>query len=232
MAIFARVATIAAIASCGLVGLLGASALLASDANAQQIYRIVGPDGRVTFSDQAPAQSNAKPGAAGAPAAAQTATTATTASAGGAPSPLPFELRQVVSRYPVVLYTGVNCAPCASGRAMLASRGIPFTERTVTTPDDIEAYRRLGGANTLPFLTIGGQQIKGYSDFEWAQYLDAAGYPKTSVLPSSYKQAPATPLVAIQQAPANAPATAPSAAPATASSPPPPPPENPAGIRF
>ncbi|WP_082151624.1 glutaredoxin family protein [Caenimonas sp. SL110] len=232
MAIFARVATIASIAaitSGGVVGLIGASALLAGDANAQQIYRIVGPDGRVTFSDQPPAQSVAKPGAA-APAAGQSPTTS---GASGAATPLPFELRQVVSRYPVVLYTGVNCAPCASGRAMLSSRGIPFTERTVTTPDDIEAYRRLGGANTLPFLTIGGQQIKGYSDFEWAQYLDAAGYPKTSVLPSSYRPAPATPLVAIQQAPATAAATAPAASPANASSPPPPPAEsNPAGIRF
>ncbi len=226
MAIFARVATIAVV---GLAGLFGACAMLAGDANAQQIYRIVGPDGRVTFSDQAPPQSSAK----AAPSTSMGGRTMTTAAVTDAAAPLPFELRQVVSRYPVVLYTGINCAPCASGRAMLLGRGIPFTERSVTTPEDIEAYRRLGGANTLPFLTIGGQQIKGYSDFEWGQYLDAAGYPKTSLLPSSYKPAPAAPLVAVQGTPANPTASAAPAGQANASSPPPAPPEpNPAGIRF
>ncbi|MDP3619973.1 MAG: DUF4124 domain-containing protein [Ramlibacter sp.] len=227
MANLARVATVAAT---GLAGLFAAGAMLAGDASAQQIYRIVGPDGRITFSDQAPPQSNAR---AAAPLAGQSQTTAAAAGATGATAPLPFELRQVVNRYPVVLYTGINCIPCASGRAMLTSRGIPFTERTVTTPEDIEAYRRLGGANTLPFLTIGGQQIKGYSDFEWGQYLDAAGYPKNSLLPSSYKPAAATPLVAIQQAPASPAAPAAPASPASPASPPAPPPEtNPAGIRF
>ena len=40
----------------------------------------------------------------------------------------------------------------------------------------------------------GGQQLKGYSDLEWKQYLDAAGYPKSSQLPSGYRNPPAAPL--------------------------------------
>lgn len=230
MPIVRRVANIAAVATASLAGLFGASALLCGDANAQQIYRIVGPDGRVTFSDQPPSQASGKAPAAAGPAVSAPANANAAGSSSAAA--LPFELRQIASRFPVVLYTGENCAPCASGRAMLSSRGVPFTERSVTTADDIEAYRRLSGANTLPFLTIGGQQIKGYSDFEWSQYLDAAGYPKTSTLPASYRPAPASPLVALQQAPA---AARDAAQAPPANSPPPPPPaaqENPAGIRF
>ncbi|MDB5882708.1 MAG: hypothetical protein JWP43_2586, partial [Ramlibacter sp.] len=38
----------------GLMGVLAMAGLGCNDANAQQIYRLVGPDGRVTFSDKAP----------------------------------------------------------------------------------------------------------------------------------------------------------------------------------
>ena len=143
-------------------------------------------------------------------------------------STLPFDLRQAVTRFPVTLYTSPDCGPCASGRALLVNRGVPFNERTVISSQDIEALQRLSGAASLPFLTIGGQQIKGYSEGEWAQFLDAAGYPKTSQLPPGYARAPATPMVAAQVP------QAPRPAPNATVAPPSPPPvaDNPAGIRF
>ncbi|NTV87529.1 MAG: glutaredoxin family protein [Burkholderiaceae bacterium] len=210
-----------------LLLVLGAGA-----AQAQTLYRSVGPDGRVTFSDVPPpaSKSKAAPTGTGAPASAS--------------SPLPYELQQVVNRYPVTLYTGDACGPCGSGRILLTSRGIPFSERTVNTAEDVAALQRLSGDTSLPFLTVGAQQIKGYSDAEWTQYLDAAGYPKTSKLPSGYSAAAATPLVAVQRPAANAPATPGTGASApvvetvnTRQRPSAPPSEpavnpNPAGIRF
>lgn len=202
--------------------LCAALLLAAGQAPAQTIYRVVGPDGKVTFSDKPPV------------AAANVSTTDTGGKAMGTDgSALPFELRQVVSKYPVTLYTSSNCAPCGSGRTLLSGRGIPFTERTVTTADDADALQRISGENSLPFLTIGGQQIKGFSDSEWTQFLDAAGYPKASVLPPQYRRQAATPLVAVQKpAPAvpvveNQPgvAPAPRAAPVDKAA-------NPAGIKF
>lgn len=194
-----------------------------SPSQAQQVYRIVGPDGKVTFSDQPPpAASKAK------------VTAANTGGAGGiSTASLPFELRKVVGQYPVTLYTGANCAPCASARSMLTTRGIPFAEKTVTTNEDTEALQRISGDSSLPFLTIGSQQLKGFSDAAWTQFLDAAGYPKSSVLPSNYIQAAATPLVTV--APAAAPATTaarPQGTGTPAAPPVSPPPSNPAGIRF
>jgi glutaredoxin len=204
------------------VQVLGVAALLMTgQAPAQTVYRVVGPDGKVTFSDKAPAA-----------ATNVTATGAGAKAAGTGGSALPFELRQVVSKYPVTLYTSSDCVPCGSGRSLLSARGIPFTEKTVSTPEDAEALQRISGESSLPFLTIGGQQIKGYSDSEWSQFLSAAGYPKTSVLPASYRNPPATPLVAVQKpAPAAKPEearpqpTAPSRAPVDTTS-------NPAGIKF
>jgi glutaredoxin len=198
---------------------IAAIAAFSSQISAQQLYRIVGPDGRVTFSDQPPPpSSNAKVTTGRGGSFAE--------SAGGAA--LPFELRSVAQRFPVTLYTSKDCAPCNTGRNMLTSRGIPFNERTVESNEDIEALKRLAGETSLPLATVGGQQMKGYSESEWTQFLDAAGYPKTSQLPSGYRNPAPSPLVA-RAAPPAAPAAAAVPAPAPAAAPAP---SNPAGIRF
>lgn len=199
-------------------------ALLAALAQAQPIYRIVGPDGKVSFSDRPPA-GNEKVTPLGPGGRAVDG-----ASGGGE---LSFELRQLVSRYPVTLYTGDDCEPCVSGRSLLSGRGIPYTERTVKTSADLEVLQRLGGGATVPMLTIGGQRLKGFSSTEWNQYLDAAGYPASSRLPSGYRNPP--PLSLAPPIPADAPTAAPqppAAEPVPAAPPPPPPPANPSGITF
>lgn len=203
---------------------LGSIALVCAGAGiqAQTIYRIVGADGKVTFSDKAPVSADQ----------GKVAGTGVGASGAATNTALPFELRQVVAKYPVTLYSSPKCAPCDAGRALLISRGIPFAERTVTTQEDTDALQRLSGDNSLPFLTIGGQRLKGLSDSEWSQYLDAAGYPKSSVLPATFKNAAPAPLVSIQKPAPKAeskPAPIEPEAPSPASGPTP---SNPAGIQF
>lgn len=204
---------------------VAAACLLAPLSHAQQVYRIVGPDGKVTFSDRlSPAANNEKTmsGAGG--------------SSGSTSGSLPFELRQVASKYPVTLYTAENCGPCLSARAMLTMRGVPFAEKTVTTADDSQALQRISGEISLPFATIGSQQLKGFSESEWTQFLNAAGYPTVSVLPASYRQVAATPLVAVVTVPATTPnnsaRNSEPARPAAPATPVAHPANNPAGIRF
>jgi glutaredoxin len=103
-------------------------------------------------------------------------------------------LQQVVSRYPVTLYTTAECSPCINARLMLTQRGVPFKELTISSIEDIIAYKKLNGDNNFPLATISAQQLKGYEEAEWTKYLDAAGYPKSSVLPRNYKNAEATSL--------------------------------------
>ena len=219
------VARLAALAACAT------GALLATATQAQQVHRIVGPDGKVTFSDRAPEDKKAQ------------STVLSTASGGAASNPaLPSELRQIASRFPVTLYTGESCSPCQQARQLLVQRGVPFTERSVNTNDDLDALRRLSGESALPFGTIGRQQLKGFSDAEWTQYLDAAGYPAQSRLPRGYTQPAATPLAPTKAPAASAPdapqeaASAPTGRLRRLAPPPPPPggptPSNPAGIRF
>jgi glutaredoxin len=206
-----------------LIG-FAALTLFAASVNAQQVFRIVGPDGKVTFSDKPPVEANAKP----APVVPLGAGGGAAANGAG----LPFELRQVTSKYPVTLYTGNNCGPCGAGRAYLSSRGVPFTEKTITTPEDAQALQRLTGDTSIPMLTVGGQQIKGYSDSEWGQFLDAAGYPARSTLPAAYRNPAAAPLVAVQR-PAPVPVAAPEPAPVPFSAPASQEQgDNPAGIKF
>ncbi|MBX9872079.1 MAG: glutaredoxin family protein [Burkholderiaceae bacterium] len=196
-------------------------ALLPALAPAQAIYRIVGPDGRVTFSDKPPV-ANEK--------ATALSPSGRSAQAAGA-SELPFELREAMNRYPVTLYTGDNCEPCNAARNLLTRRGVPYTERTITTAQDIETLKRMGMEATVPIATIGGQRLKGYSEDEWSDYLNAAGYPTTSRLPSSYRNAPASPLAPVPEVAPSRPEATPEPAP-VAPPPPGPTPNNPAGIVF
>lgn len=197
---------------------LTTSALLlccALAAQAQGVQRIVGPDGKVTYTDRA------------APASASTP--AATPSETGA---LPYALRQAVQRYPVTLYTSDKCNPCNSARELLQKRGVPFAEKTITTAEDGQAFAALGADNALPLTTIGTQRVSGFLAADLNRYLDAAGYPATSQLPRTHRN-PAPQALA---------PTAPKAPEAPkADTPPPPaaptapvaaPPSNPAGIRF
>ena len=186
------------------------------------LYKVVGPDGTVTYTDRPP------PAAAGRPAPVGARTEAPVADAPLAN--LPSELRQVTTRYPVTLFTGSDCAPCETGRRLLASRGIPFAERRVSSEEDAEALNRLTGGRSIPTLMIGTQALRGFADSDWHSYLDAAGYPRESRLPRGYQQPAATPLVQRQAeaTPQERPAPPLAAEPA----PPPPAPPAPAGIRF
>ncbi len=182
-------------------------------------YKVVGPDGKITYTDRpvaAPPGGQVQPMRAG------------TAVAPPAAAPLPLELRNVAARFPVTLYTSPDCQPCDSGRLLLQQRGIPFAERVVSSDDDTAALQRITNGRTVPSLTVGGQALRGFLDTDWQATLDLAGYPKESKLPRSWSAGPATPLVARAPAPDAAqparPAAPPPAAlePATAGS----------GIRF
>ena len=202
-------------------------ALAVPAAQAQALYRIVGPDGRVTYTDRPPA------GTAGTPAAAP---------ASGAAGPnlgtdvramadWPAALRQAAMRFPVTLFAAQGCAPCDEARRMLQRRGVPYTEKLVRTEEDAQRLEALTGGRLVPAATIGRQAVSGFQEQDWQSWLDTAGYPRTRVLPPSWQPAPPAPLVprpaAAAAAPvASQPAPRPSALPATDPGP------GPGGIRF
>lgn len=197
--------------------------LLLCAAGAQaQLYKSVGPDGKVTYSDTPPSGNvkvEAKAISGGGPAIAD----------------LPYELQQAVQNNPVVLYSSQNCLPCDEGRKLLNARGIPFVEKTVSTNEDAVQFKTVAGSDlSLPVLLVGRQKERGFAAGAWNNALTIAGYPESSRLPKSYRQPAAQaaapkPVVEARQDKPAAPARA---AAATPNEPPPPAGNAPPGFRF
>ena len=186
---------------------------------AQAQYKVVGPDGKVTYTDRAPPPSIAKVTSLGSRAIAS----------GPTDPALPLELREPAAKYPVTLYTVTGaCEPCQSARQLLRQRGIPYSEKQVQTPEDSEALERFSGGRDAPTLAIGSQMMRGLAPEVWGSYLDAAGYPRESRLPASYQYAAATPIVERRDAAAARPA----ATAARPDAPTAPAPASPTGIKF
>lgn len=139
-----------------------------------QLYKWVGPDGKVNYTDTPPATGHVE-------------TKSRTAS-GGSGADFPYELSETVKNHPVTLYTTTNCTPCDEGRKLLTSRGIPFTEKTVNNNDDIAQFKKISSDGQLPFLIVGRSKERGFETSVWHAALTAAGYPETSKLPKNYRQ--------------------------------------------
>ena len=192
------------------------AALLLAAPSAHALFKVVGPDGRVTYTDRPPLVSEGR-------------VMPVNRDAARASDPaLPLALRQVATRFPVTLYTASNCGEaCALGRSLLSKRGVPFTERTAETDEEREAWAKLVGGLEAPVLKVGEQQLRGYTPVAWDETLDVAGYPRQSTLPVSYQPPPAIPLLERRLAapPPRTPPKAPTAPIAEPGS-------NPSNIRF
>lgn len=151
-------------------------------AHALAQYKYTGPDGRVVYSDTPPPASVK---------GAQKVPVAPSAAPPDGASNLPFALQQPARNFPVTLYSAPSCAGCDAGRAFLIKRGIPFTEKTVKSIEDIRELTKATGATSIPVLTVGPNKQAGFEASAWGEALDSAGYPQTSQLPPSYKSPPA-----------------------------------------
>ncbi|MEW6164082.1 MAG: DUF4124 domain-containing protein [Pseudomonadota bacterium] len=136
---------------------------------AQTMYRWVDQDGKVHYGDRPPQSGKAAD------------VQERKYSAPTADRQTPATLRQAAESYPVTLYVAANCTTaCADGRNFLNKRGIPFSEKTLSSNEEIAALReKLGGGETVvPVLQVGEKTSRGYLESAWAGLLDAAGYPK------------------------------------------------------
>jgi len=142
-------------------------ALCLATAAQAQYYRWVDDKGKVHYGDRPP------PAAAGKAQAMRH----------GAPladRQLPYAVREAIANFPVALYVSGDCGVgCTEGRDYLKMRGIPFSEKSVATSEEIEALKKLAdGEAAVPVLTVGAKTAKGWLKGDWQRLLDAAGYPK------------------------------------------------------
>lgn len=154
--------------------LLILSMLCAASAHAQ-LYKWTGPDGKVNYTDTPP------------PATAKQVEKKTLSGSSSSMESFPFELAEATRNNPVTLYTSSKCSPCDDGRTFLKSRGIPFSEKTVSSSDDLKKLRQVSNADSLPALVIGRNSETGFEAGAWGSALTTAGYPASSLLPPTYR---------------------------------------------
>jgi glutaredoxin len=173
--------------------ILAAAIALLLAPSAWAVYKVVGPNGQITFTDIPPS----RPGEQ-----VQRVNTATPSQADQGASRIPADLQPVVRKYPVVIYTTPQCPACDDGVQLLRQRGVPYADKSITTPGDVTAYKRVSeGSEKLPLLTVAGVRLPvGFAPGPWNQALTAAGYPQQSHLPKDYAFAAPEALVPVAAA--------------------------------
>jgi glutaredoxin len=138
----------------------GLTLTAATASDAQTVYKSVGPDGKVVYSDSPPVDGK----------------NARKLKFDNLPaSPLPAPARPTVDqpkRSPstavpvttaVVLYSAPWCGYCKAAKSWLDVRGIAYREIDVDTESGQVAYAQAGGGNGIPLLVAGGQRVQGFS---------------------------------------------------------------------
>ena len=92
---------------------------------------------------------------------------------------MPYATRIAQQKFPVALYVGSGCGSiCDQARTLLNKRGIPYIEKTLSTKDQIDSFKRLAGSDIVPTLEVGKTFLNGLQPEQWNGELDIAGYPK------------------------------------------------------
>ena len=148
--------------------LLLSLSLVATPAVAE-LYKWVGADGKINYSDSPP-PANAKK--------VEKKRLNDRVSEGDG---LGFASQNAMKKYPVSLFVTDCGEPCDKARALLAKRGVPHSsknpEKNLAEGKELS---KLVGALEVPTLQVGKNGIKGFSESAWHAALDAAGYPKSA----------------------------------------------------
>lgn len=149
--------------------------------HADTLYRWVDKEGKVHYGDR-PAED-----------AVNTEQKKFGASAAQGDDELSYGIRKAKQDFPVTLYAAANCGDyCVQARALLNKRGVPFVEKPLVTKEEIEAFKKLTGGDTIPTLMVGKSPLRGFEAGQWNSELDIAGYPKIA----PYGTKPAQPAAA------------------------------------
>lgn len=147
--------------------------LLVSFSAQAQIYKWVESDGKKNYSDKPP------PTSVGGIEVKSTSTSEKNVE-------LPYELAHAVKNMPVTLYSADNVSQSLAAKNFLMKNGIPFSEKTILTNEDIDQLKQITGSTQVPVLFIGHNKLSGFNASEWRTTLTQAGYPESNVLPANY----------------------------------------------
>lgn len=139
--------------------------LMSTGALGGTLYKSIGPDGKVIYSDEPPAN-------------ARIEKTLTYENLPASPLPESIlryrqELQRSVqnrlrnssrrSQDNVQLFTAAWCGYCRKAKAYLAERSIPYQEYDIDTPDGKQTFVEAGAASGIPLLLWKGKQMQGFT---------------------------------------------------------------------
>ena len=158
----------ARIASNVIGSIIALSSTLATTLSAQEIFRWVDKDGKVHYGDTLPPPTEVK--------------NVQTKKLGDSvieQATVPYGVSIAMKNNPVTLYAN-NCGDaCTNAKALLAKRGIPFTEKNPESDTAAAtALKALVGALQVPTIVIGANSLQGFEEEGWNAALNAAGYPR------------------------------------------------------
>lgn len=140
-----------------------AAVVLLSTAHGQQLYKSVGPDGRVVYSDRQPTQGRLEKTIKyeeqpSSDLAAQSSSYVEQLRRLRASAP-----KAAVAAEGTILYSAKWCRYCDQAKAFLASRNIPYREVDIDTPQGLAALAGTGAGKGIPLLVRGATRLQGFS---------------------------------------------------------------------
>lgn len=146
------------------------AASVAAPSFAATVYKTVGPDGKVVYTDQPPANT-------------KESGTKTLDIKDEPSSPLPASVlkyqeqlkrsankrvqeppRQMSASATPVLFSAQWCGYCRRAKAYLQQKGIAFQEQDIDTESGMQAFVAAGGGRGVPLLVVNGAVTRGFSE--------------------------------------------------------------------
>lgn len=125
--------------------------LLLTALNAQAgLYKVVGADGKISYTDQKPLAQSAK---------AEKLDTRTYAA-----TPMAARNENAAVAEKVTLFTAKSCQLCDEAKAYMASRRITYQEWDVDKSNYARAKLAEFGADSVPVILVGREKMVGFSE--------------------------------------------------------------------
>jgi glutaredoxin len=135
---------------------------MTTSAAAETLYKSVGPDGRVVYSDRPPADGRIEKTMTfeNLPSSPLLAATVAHLEQIRKTEPLPASN---IATSGVVLYSATWCGYCKQAKAYLTGKGVHYQEFDVDTKIGMAAYAQAGGRKGVPLLLADGQRVQGFA---------------------------------------------------------------------
>jgi len=130
--------------------------------HADTLYKVVGPDGKITYSDKRPIKGNVEKKLTfkNLP-RTQLPASASSQSATGGTTKVTNNAKTISGQ--VTLFTASWCGYCKQAKAYLASQSINYREVDIETQDGMAEFSQAGGSGAVPLLMAGKESLQGFS---------------------------------------------------------------------